>query len=259
MAQTILVDISDNVALVTLNRPDVMNALSVTMRKELSRVIQELDNDPQARAIILTGAGERAFSAGVDLKELSESTDILQSSDASTAPDEAALMIAACRTPIIAAVNGVAVTGGFELALSCDFMIASRNARFADTHARVGLVPSWGLSQRLSRLIGIGRAKELSLTGNFISADQACEWGLVNHVVDLDELLPLARKLASDMVGIDPDFLATYKALINDGYATTFAQGLDIEQDISSVQNASVSADDVERRRADVQSRGRKQ
>src|SRR5262249_58026507 len=116
-----------------------------------------------------------------------------------------------CDRPIIGAINGVAVTGGFELALACDVLIASTEARFADTHARVGIMPGWGLSQKLSRLIGISRAKQLSLTGNYCSAEQACAWGLVNRVVPPAELLPTCRALAADMLSCDREVMLAYK------------------------------------------------
>jgi enoyl-CoA hydratase len=106
--------------------------------------------------------------------------------------------------PVIGAINGVAITGGFELALACDFLVASERARFADTHARVGIMPGWGLTVLLPEAVGVRRAKELSVTGNFLDADTALAWGLVNHVVPHDELLPFARKLATDIAGVDP-------------------------------------------------------
>ena len=131
--------------------------------------------------------------------------------------------------PTIAAVNGVAITGGFELALACDVLIGSPNARFADTHARVGILPGWGLSQRLSRLLG-RRAPEISLTGNFVDAEQACAWGLINRIVPEDELIARAFELAEDMLSCLPDALVQYKALIDDGYATNFGESLELKQ-----------------------------
>ena len=159
----------------------------------------------------------------------------------------------------IGAINGVAITGGFEVALACDVLIASSNARFADTHARVGIVPGWGLSQKLSRMIGISRAKELSFTGNFLDAETAERWGLVNRVVAPDELLAEAHRLAADMASIDPAFLAQYKALIDEGYAASFGEGLAMEHRLSSAANSAVSPEEVEARRAAVQQRGRTQ
>jgi enoyl-CoA hydratase len=136
-----------------------------------------------------------------------------------------------CALPI--SINGAAVTGGFELALACDLLIASETARFADTHARVGVLPGWGLSQRLPRLIGVNRAKELSLTGNFLSARQAESWGLVNRVVEPDRLLAVASALAADMLSASPEILVAMKRLIDDGAATTLNRGLEIERERS--------------------------
>jgi enoyl-CoA hydratase len=138
-------------------------------------------------------------------------------------------------------------------------LIASTNARFADTHARVGIFPGWGLSQKLSRLIGISRAKELSFTGNFLDAATAEAWGLVNRVCEPEALLPAAQKLARDMASIDPAMLKAYKALIDKGYAASFGEGLAIEQRVSTAANSAVQPEDVEARRLAVQARGRSQ
>ncbi len=248
--------VPEGYAIITLNRPAAMNALSQQLRAELARAITELEADPAVRVLILTGAG-RAFTAGLDLKELG-------ASDPSTAvfgqavPDP----VTALRRfsgPVIGAINGVAITGGFELALACDILLASSEARFADTHARVGVMPGWGLSQRLSRAIGIYRAKELSLTGNFLSAQQACDWGLVNRVVAPEELLPQARLLAIDMLSVLPQMLVKYKKLIDDGYLSTFGEAMALELSTSKSANATVSAEQIEQRREAVRRRGQKQ
>ena len=138
-------------------------------------------------------------------------------------------------------------------------MAGRARPRFADTHARVGIMPGWGLSQKLSRLIGPYRARELSLTGNFLDAATACAWGLVNRVVAPHELVPTARRLAADMATIDPVFSANYKRLINDGYATTFTDGMALEAERSIAANSRVSAAAVETARAAVVARGRSQ
>lgn len=242
-------------AVVTLNRPEAMNALSAALRSELARAVLSLESDPDIRVLILTGAGTRAFTAGLDLKELGSGAssvgDAVDSEDPVTA-------LGRFSGPVIAAINGVAITGGFELALACDVLIASETARFADTHARVGIMPGWGLSQKLSRTIGVYRAKELSLTGNFLDATTAEAWGLVNRVVAADALLPTCRKLAGDMLSVDPAMLKSYRKLIDDGFAATFADGLALEQ-ARAESNAGVSAEAVERRRIEVLERGRGQ
>ena len=245
------------VAVVTLNRPEAMNALSRGLRAQLAHTMQELDAEEAIRAVVLTGAGTRAFTAGLDLKELGiEGLGAANAGEALANPVKA---IEQCRKPVIAAINGVAITGGFEVALACDILIASENARFADTHARVGILPGWGLSQKLSRTIGISRAKELSFTGNFLDAQTACQWGLVNRVVPADQLIPAAKALAADIAGIDPAMVCAYKALIDAGYAEDFGTALATEHRVSSARNGQVSGDEVEQRRRAVMERGRAQ
>ncbi|WP_068875444.1 MULTISPECIES: enoyl-CoA hydratase [unclassified Phenylobacterium] len=249
----------DGVAVVTLNRPEAMNALSKALRAALQQAILELEADPEVKVIVLTGAGERAFTAGLDLKELSSDPLGMGAANATDPSENPARAVLACSKPIIGAINGVAITGGFEVALACDVLICSTNARFADTHARVGITPGWGLSQKLSRCIGPYRAKELSLTGNFLDAAKAYEWGLVNRVVAPDELMPAALQLAAQMADIEADMLVTYKAMIDDGYALTMGQGLELEHERSVVHNREVTPEMVAARRAAVQARGRNQ
>jgi enoyl-CoA hydratase len=172
----LLVEKEDGVAVVTLNRPEAMNAMSKAMRSALYKAMVTLNDDPEVSVVILTGAGERAFTAGLDLKELGADPKAMSAANAEGADENPVKAIELCAKPVIGAINGVAITGGFEVALACDVLIASDTARFADTHARVGIMPGWGLSQKLSRLIGVYRAKELSLTGNFLDAKTACEW-----------------------------------------------------------------------------------
>ncbi len=200
-----------------------------------------------------------AFTAGLDLKELGATAGALGAANATDASDNPVRAIESCRKPVIGAINGVAITGGFELALACDIVIASENARFADTHARVGVMPGWGLSQKLSRLIGLARAKELSLSGNFIDAATAERWGLVNRTVPAAELLPAAQRLAADIASADADFIADYKRLIDQGFALAMGEALALEHRVSSAANARVTPEAVEARRAAVQARGRAQ
>lgn len=255
----LLVEKDGPVAVVTLNRPEAMNALSRELRAALRQAMLELDNDPSVKVVVLTGAGERAFTAGLDLKELSTDPLGMGAANATDPAVNPARAVLACSKPIIGAINGVAITGGFEVALACDVLICSTNARFADTHARVGITPGWGLSQKLSRAIGPYRAKELSLTGNFLDAQTACDWGLVNRVVDPAELMPTALRLAREMADIEADMLVTYKAMIDDGYALSMGEGLELEHARSTAHNAEVTPEMVAARRAAVQSRGRSQ
>lgn len=253
------VAVADGVAEVTLNRPEVMNALSKALRVELAAVMRDMDARADVRAVILTGAGTRAFTAGLDLKELGADPSAMDDATGTTPDANPVKAVEQCRKPVIGAINGVAITGGFELALACDVLIASENARFADTHARVGIMPGWGLSQKLSRVIGIYRAKELSLSGNFLDAGTAERWGLVNRVVAPEDLLPVARKLAADMATIDPAFSAAYKKLIDDGFALPFGEAMALETARSSAANRAVRPEEVEQRRSAVLARGRKQ
>lgn len=255
----VTVERDGGVAVVTLNRPEAMNALSRALRAELAAAMRAVNDDPEVRAVVLTGAGTRAFTAGLDLKELGADTSNLGAANAEGAEENPVKAIEQCGKPVIGAINGVAITGGFEVALACDILIASENARFADTHARVGIMPGWGLSQKLSRMIGISRAKELSLSGNFLDAATACAWGLVNRVVPAEDLLPVAVKLAQDIAGVDPAMVAAYKRLIDEGYAMPFGQALAHEHAVSSAKNRQVSAEEVETNRRAVMERGRSQ
>lgn len=253
------VEVADGVAVVTLNRPEAMNALSKALRAELASVMRQMDVRDDVRAVVLTGAGTRAFTAGLDLKELGSDASAMGDATGASAEANPVKAIEQCGKPVIGAINGVAITGGFEVALACDVLIGSEAARFADTHARVGIMPGWGLSQKLSRLIGLYRAKELSLSGNFLDAATAERWGLLNRVVPAEDLLPAAKKLAADMATIDPRFSRAYKQLIDEGFATSFGKGMALEHARSSAANSSVSPDEVAKRREEVQARGRQQ
>jgi enoyl-CoA hydratase len=250
-------------AVLTLNRPGAMNALSRELRQTLSDAIDTLQADPDVRVLIITGAG-RAFTAGLDLKELGvkglrDDAAAVQSTQEAVQVGDPVRALGRFTGPIIGAINGVAITGGFELALACDVLLASSEARFADTHARVGVMPGWGLSQKLSRIVGISRAKELSLTGNFLGAEQALAWGLVNRVVPPSQLMPQARALACDMLSALPHMLVAYKQVIDEGYAATFGQGMAIERARADASNGSVSAHDIEARREAVRARAQGQ
>jgi len=254
----LLVERDGPVAVLTLNRTKQLNALSVALRADIVRTIRELSADPDIRAIVFTGSG-RAFSAGVDLKEAGQSGFAL-GTEGGAGPDiDLAAAFAGCAKPVIMAVNGFAITGGFELALFGDVILASTEARFADTHGRVGLMPVWGLSQKLPRIIGASRAKELSLTGNFLDAATAERWGLVNRVLPPEELLPAARKLAHDMAQIDGALLGKLKAVIDDGLALPLPEALRLEIGRGNAHNATVTAEAAEQSRKSVMERGRQQ
>lgn len=255
----VLVEKNGAIALVTFNRPHAMNALSSALRREFAAAVADLERDEDIKVLILTGAGDKAFTAGMDLKELAEDPAAIAGANGDTPELNPVLAIGTCSKPVICALNGVAAAGGFEVALACDVIIASRTARLADTHVRVGVLPGWGLSQRLSRLIGPYRAKELSLTGNFLDATTAADWGLVNRVVEPAELLPAARALAADMAQVQLSMLVGMKQLIDEGYRLAFADALAFETATTTPLNARVSTGDVEANRLAVLARGRTQ
>jgi enoyl-CoA hydratase len=253
----VLVERIGTSAVVTLNRPEAMNALSRRLCDRLSEALRALGSDESVRAIVLTGAGSRAFSAGIDLKELGREGNGALGAVGEGSSANPAAAISACRKPIVAAVNGVAVTGGFELALACDILICSDTARFADTHVKVGVLPGWGLSQRLSRLVGSSRAKEISLTGRFIDARTAMAWGLVNSVFPLDRLKDEALHLAHLIGNHSPAMVDCYKQLIDDGGDLSLGEALQLEQARSKAHNASIDAASIEMQRRDLLSSNR--
>jgi enoyl-CoA hydratase len=203
----LLVEVRDKVATVTLNRPEARNALSPELAAAIPEAIADLDGRDDVAAIILTGAGT-AFCAGFDLKRLAATGTSRAEGERRDDPPPYWGPFPPHRTPVIGAVNGAAVTGGFELALGCDFLIASERARFADTHARVGLMPGWGLTIRLPQLIGPARALQMSVTGEFVDGHKAFAWGLANEVVPHDELLPRARAIAAQIAEIPSVYVA---------------------------------------------------
>ena len=216
----VLVERDEGVATVTLNRPQVKNAMSRALIKELEKAFDELAGDSGVEVMIITGAGDDAFSAGLDLKEMPQAEGL----DAGAFMEE---MIRTVRDPInalrrfdrpvIGAINGVAITGGLELVLNCDILLASENARFADTHTKVGVPPGWGMSQLLPRAVGIRKAKEMSFTGRFVSAQEAHAWGLVNQVFPLPELMTAARQMAAEIRTRIPQMVKHFKKVIDGG------------------------------------------
>ena len=233
----VLLDVSDRIATVTLNRPEARNALSSALLRRLRVVMAEADAHPDADVIILTGT-DPAFTAGLDLKEIGSGSGLGSAGSgdpvAASTAGEPGRPWAPLTKPLIGAVNGVAITGGFEIALNCDFLVASERARFADTHARVGILPGWGLTLHLCQSVGVRRARELSATGNFLSAQQAYEWGLVNHVVPHDELLPFARSLAAAVVDNNRPAVTEMLALYDRVAATTADEAWAIEAEVNA-------------------------
>jgi enoyl-CoA hydratase len=249
---SLLTTVRDGVAVVTMDRPDARNALNRELRTAIPRRLRELDDDPDVRVMILTGT-DPAFCAGLDLKELG-------TSGLSADPDATPLPFGGLAKPLIGAVNGAAVTGGLELALGCDLLVASERARFADTHARVGVMPGWGLTVLLPQAVGVRRARQMSFTGNYVDAETALAWGLVNEVVVHERLLERAVDLAADMASVPADGLAGVKAAYRAASAAHDEPALAAEASFSrewarnSFDPARLAAD-----RAAIQARGRAQ
>lgn len=262
MPEPVLVDTADRITTVTLNRPEARNALSRAVTHALWDAVTTAGGDPDVDAVILTGA-DPAFCAGVDLKEVSgDSVSTVDARPAGQGPERDTnglfRFLPVIDKPVIGAVNGVAVTGGLELALQCTFLVASERARFADTHARIGIMPGGGVTVLLAQTIGLRRAVEMSLTGNFLTADDALRLGLVNHVVPHQDLLPTARRLAVDIVDNDQvgvrRLLDHYRRLAN---AATLDEAHLMEGYLAETWRPGTSQ--VAARRAAVTTRGRAQ
>jgi enoyl-CoA hydratase len=251
----LLVDVDDRVATVTLNRPQSRNALSRALQRALHRSMSDLEADEAVDVVILTGA-DPAFCAGIDLKELGAGKvdQLVEEASLSNSP------FPHMSKPVIGAINGAAITGGFEVALRCDLLVASERAAFADTHARVGIMPGWGLTVLLAEAVGLRRAREMSATGNFLDAATALTWGLVNHVVPHDELLPFARKLAGDIVSNDQRGVRRVLRTYDEGSKLTGAEFWELEARVSREWQAEVlDPAEIEARRQGIVARGRSQ
>lgn len=254
-AAPVLVEVADGVATVTLNRPGARNAISHALLTSLRAVMAEVGSDPDVGAVVLTGA-DPAFCAGLDLKELSSDTRLLEFSDPDVPPWSPWKPTA---QPVIGAVNGPAVTGGLELALNCDFLIASDRAVFADTHARVGVMPGWGLSVLLPQRVGFAMARRMSLTGDFVDAPRALESGLVTEVVPHRELVPAARRLAATIAGNHRPAVTALHASYRRIEGEALARSLDLEQQAARDWKRSGRASGIAERVPGVISRGRGQ
>lgn len=252
----VLIDRKEGYAILTLNRPESLNALNPEMMTELASALQALDVDEACAAVIVTGAG-RGFCAGLDLKLLSQPDGMAALGISGDNDIHAAFQ--RFTKPVIMAVNGIAATGGFELALMGDILLGCEHTRFADTHARVGIAPGWGLSQKLARIIGPSRAKEAHFTGNFINAQQAAQWGLVSRLVPADQLVAEAEKIARDICEADTRIVGVVKQMLDAGLGVGLDEGLAIEQTLMTEANKNVQGKQVAERRLAIQARGRKQ
>ncbi|WP_238366932.1 enoyl-CoA hydratase-related protein [Mesobacterium pallidum] len=236
MADPLLIDLSDGIATLTLNRPEALNALTGALRHQLVDTLASLDAREDVRVIVLTGTG-RAFCAGLDVKELTASgRNVSENVDA-----DIGAAITALKTPIIAAINGLAVTGGFEITLACDIVIAAESAWFCDSHAKIGLMAGWGLSQRLARTIGPSRAKDISLTARKVPASEARELGFVTRIVPDADLPAAARALAAEIAQWPRATTRQIKRQIDGGFGMTLTEGLAFERRESVAFNAGVT------------------
>lgn len=256
----VLSAVADGIATITLNRPAARNALNTELLASLRQAMAAAEKNAKVAAVIITGA-DPAFCAGLDLKQLGSTGANLGTGAQSRNGDEVvpgtpwALMT----KPVVAAVNGPAITGGLELVLHCDLVVASNRARFGDTHARVGVHPGWGLTVLLPQAVGIRKAKEMSFTGNFLSADDALRCGLANAVVPHHRLLPTARALAADIAGNDRSGVRLLLEAYREATAVAPGDGLVVETRRAAGQHGAVTPEEVERRRQAIVDRGRSQ
>ena len=242
----LLIETDERVRTLTLNRPQSRNALSSALRDRFFSALAHAETDDDVDVVILTGA-DPVFCAGLDLKELGG-----QSALPAISPRWPPMT-----KPVIGAINGAAVTGGLELALYCDVLIASEHARFADTHARVGLLPTWGLSVRLPQKVGVGLARRMSLTGDYLSAADALRAGLVTEVVPHDRLLGTARQVAASIVGNNQ---SAVRALLASYHRIDDSQtGAGLWLEAAAARQFRTSGDDIAANREAVLQRGRAQ
>ncbi len=230
---SILYEARDSVAVVRLDRAEKMNALSREMLAELRAVFDRIGRDAELRAVILTGAGERAFSAGTDIEEL-ENLDAEGARIASLRGQEVCEAIERCGLPVIAAVNGVAAGGGCELALACHIRLASMNARFSLPETKLGMIPAYGGTQRTPRAVGMSRALELMLAGESLSATDALRAGLVSRVIEPERLLPEAEALARSIAQLAPLAIRACLEAVTRGLDLPLEEGLELEAELFS-------------------------
>ncbi|MCF8054129.1 MAG: enoyl-CoA hydratase/isomerase family protein [Deltaproteobacteria bacterium] len=217
MFKNIIFSVADGVATITFNRPQALNAMNSETMKELAEIVRICKHDEGVKVLLLTGAGDKAFIAGADISEM-QNMRPQEAMEFMELGNETLRTLETLAKPSIAAVNGFALGGGTEIAMACDMRFASEKARFGQPEILIGLIPGWGGTQRLSRLIGFGRAKEIIMTGDQITAQRAYEIGLVNRLYPADQLVEEARKVASKMAALPSFALKMAKHSINYGY-----------------------------------------
>ena len=253
--ENLLVDMADGIALVTINRPKALNALNEQTLRELDAAFSDLAVDDTAQVIILTGSGEKAFVAGADISAM-QPLSPLQARDCAKLGHEVMRRIEACPKPVIAAVNGFALGGGCELALGCDIRLVADNARFGQPEVNLGVIPGFGGTQRLARLVGKGLAMEMILTGDMVSADEAHRIGLANKVVAQAELLDTAKAMAAKIISKGPLAVKLSKEAIRNGLEMDLDKANQYEAELFGLCFASEQQKEgmqafLEKRRAD--------
>ncbi len=225
---TVLIERDDGVVTLTLNRPDKLNALDEALLRDLAQALASLEDDPAARVAILTGAGDRAFVAGADIAAMAEMSPT-QASRFASLGHRVGVLLEEARIPIIAAVNGFALGGGCELALCCDFIYASDRARFGQPEVGLGVIPGFGGTQRLARIVGVARARELCITGDVVGADEALRIGLVNAVVAHAELRSKVKEVAVRIASRAPLAVGSIKRVVRRGADAPLASANELE------------------------------
>jgi enoyl-CoA hydratase len=226
----IIYEKSEGVATITLNRPEALNAFSKEVVEEVLRALEDVKSDENVRVVVLTGAGEKAFSAGADIKAMAGMT-ALKARELSLMGESLCLALENLEKPVVAAINGYALGGGLEVAMSCDLRIASENARMGQTEVNIGLIPGWGGTQRLTRLVGMTKAKELVFTGKMFDARTAEQLGIVNMVAPPDKFREIVRQFAIELASKPPVALKVAKALINKGANIGLDSALALERE----------------------------
>ncbi|HET6403356.1 MAG TPA: enoyl-CoA hydratase-related protein [Candidatus Thermoplasmatota archaeon] len=227
--ENVLVERDGSIAVLTVNRPKALNAMNHATLQDLQRAVEALDADPGVAVIIVTGSGEKAFVAGADISEMANFGPT-QAEEHARRGQAAVAAFERARKPVIAAINGYALGGGLELALACDIRIASENAQVGLPEVSLAVIPGFGGTQRLARIVGEGRAKELVFTGRRVKAEEALAIGLVNKVVPQAQLLETAKQMARDIMANGPVAVRLAKEVIHDGLATDLQTGLVLEQ-----------------------------
>jgi len=239
--QYMLFEVKDNIALVTFNRPEALNALSPDVIREFGDILDKIRADESIAAVILTGAGDKAFVAGADIKVMMNQTP-MEARYFSALGQEAVLKMEGLLQPVICAVNGFALGGGLEIAMGCDFIYASEKARFGQPEINLGIIPGFGGTQRLSRLVGKNLAKELCMTGEMIDAQRALAVGLVNKVAPHDQLLDEAMKTAKVIASKSRSAVRAVKQVIDRGVQIELRSALALEVETFATLRSSIDA-----------------